>query len=68
MNDYMLLGRYKADLDYYFGYGGKCAKHLYFGEINKHMRETINLWKSLPKKPEWFRAVDLINYKRLIKQ
>jgi len=59
----MLLSRYQMDLDYYFGCGNMNPRHLYFGNIETHMRETINLWKQLPIKPEWLRATELIEYK-----
>jgi hypothetical protein len=68
MNDYkfayMLLSRYQSDIEYYFGYGNRCEKHLYHGNFQEHIRQTIELWKTLPAKPEWLRAKKLIEYKR----
>lgn len=60
---YMLLGRFKMDLDYFWGCGNKCERHLFWGNYKEHIRETIKLWKELPIKPEWFRATELINFK-----
>lgn len=55
------------DLEYFWGYGGKCENRLYWGDYAKHIKETIKLWKLLPIKPQWFRATELIEYKnRLI--
>lgn len=62
--NYMLLGRLQSDIEYFLGYGNRCEKHLYYGEIKLHFQEMINLWKILPEKPVWFRAVDFINYKK----
>ncbi|AGO47663.1 hypothetical protein Phi4:1_gp126 [Cellulophaga phage phi4:1] len=61
--NYMLLGRLQMDLDYYLGFGGRNEKHLFYSSIEEHIRETINLWKLLPVKPEWLRATKLIEYK-----
>lgn len=61
--NYMLLSRFKMDLDYFWGCGNKFVGHLYWGDYETHMRETIDLWKKLPIKPEWLRATELINYK-----
>ena len=66
--NYMLLSRYQMDLDYYLGCANGNPRHLFFGDITTHMRETIELWKRLPIKPEWLRATKLIEYKSKIKQ
>jgi hypothetical protein len=64
--NYMLLGRCRSDLDYFFGNGQFYGNHLFYGEISTHMKEMINLWKSLPLKPEWLRATELIQYKKRV--
>jgi hypothetical protein len=67
-HNYMMLSRYQTDLDYYFGYGNKNEKHLYFLDIQEHINEMLSLWKNLPYKPVWLRATELIKYKTLIKE
>ena len=67
-HNYMLLDRCRSDVDYFFGNGQIYGHHLYYGEISKHMREMINLWKSLPLKPTWLRAAKLIEYKTRVNQ
>ena len=62
---YRILGRLQADLKYYWGNGNQCERHLFYGNYEKHMQETIRLWKKLPIKPVWFRAKELIYYKNL---
>ena len=65
--EYMFLGRLKMDLDYYFGYGKGCVKHLYYGSIEEHVLETRKLWSSFPDnlKPLWFTQQDLVRYESL---
>lgn len=63
-HNYMMLSRYQMDVEYYFGYGNRSEKHLFFGDFKTHIREMIELWKKLPVKPEWLRATQLIEYKR----
>lgn len=63
--DYMLLSRFKQDLDFYFGWGGRNAKHLYFDTIEEHLEETEKLFDSLAEKPEWFTRDDLNRFKEL---
>ena len=64
--NYMLLDRLRMDLDYFFGNGQLHVKHLFYEDVNVHMRAMINLWKSLPLKPEWLRATKLIEYKKKV--
>ncbi len=65
-HNYMLLARLKMDLEYFWGWGGQSEKHLYWNNYKKHIRETINLWKKLPIKPEWFRATEVIIFKNKV--
>lgn len=65
--NYMLLSRCESDLKYFWGYGNKSEKHLYFGSYKIHINKMIEIWRSLPKKPLWLRPIDLINYKNKIK-
>ena len=64
--NYMVLSRCQSDLDYFFGNGQLYGNHLFYGEVNIHMREMINLWKKLPLKPQWLRATKLIQYKKRV--
>lgn len=66
--NYMLLSRCVSDLDYFFGNGQLYGNHLFYGEVNTHIREMINLWKRLPIKPQWLRATRLIQYKKRIEE
>jgi len=65
-HQYMMLGRLKMDIDYFFGNGQIYGPRLYYGEINQHFKEMVNLWKSLPFKPLWLRATKIIDYKKKI--
>ena len=64
--DYMLLGRYVMDLEYYFGYGNKCAKHLFFDTIEEHIEEVEKHYNALEPKPEWFTEKDLNEWKQKV--
>lgn len=64
MNNYLLLGRLQQDVEYFLGYGNRNERVLYYGNKEKHISEMISLWKGLSPKPQWLRAVDLINYKK----
>jgi hypothetical protein len=67
-HSYMMLGRLKQDLDYYFGCGNKAAKHLYYDTIEEHMKEVKELFFSFPDnlKPEWFTENDVRLYEHRI--
>jgi hypothetical protein len=65
---YMLLGRLKMDLEYYFGCGNKEPKHLYYDTIDEHMGEVKKLLASFAEvlKPVWFTDNDVRFYESLI--
>lgn len=66
-NDYMFLGRYKQDLDYFFGNGNRCEKHLFFDTIEEHLAETRTLLESFEGEatPQWFTQEEMAEYERL---
>lgn len=63
-HDYMVLSRCKQDLEYYFRNGKGFDGHLYYGGIKQQITKMIEIWKSLPYKPEWLRATELIKFKK----
>ena len=63
---YLILSRCVADVNYFFGNGQIYGNHLFYGDIDSHITGMIDLWKSLPRKPQWLRAVDLIQYKKRV--
>jgi len=64
-----LLGRMKADCEYYFGYGNCCAKHLWTGNEKDQIRAMRALWNSFsPKdKPEWLTLEQIEAYEKKFK-
>ncbi len=64
INKYMLLGRLQTDCDYFLGNGNRNEKQLFYLNTKEHITEMIKLWKTLPKKPSWLRANELIKYKK----
>lgn len=61
--NYMLLGRYQQDIEYFLNWGNRCEKHLFFDTKEEHIEETIKLWELLEPKPEWLTADQLQDYK-----
>lgn len=63
-HQYMMLGRYQADIEYFLGHGNRSTNQLFFKDPKEHIKQTIKQWKKLPIKPEWLRATELIEYKK----
>lgn len=64
-HDYMMLGRYKSDCDYFLGCGNGYEGHLYYKEVNKHCDEMKKLYESFADedKPEWLTAEQIEDYR-----
>lgn len=62
--EYMFLSRLKGDLEYYFGYGNRNEKVLYYGNVQEHIDEMKMRLNAFPedKRPEWLTADDISNY------
>ena len=63
---YMLLGRLKTDCDYFLGYGNKCEKHLWAGNVTDQIAKMKKLWQEFPDdlKPEWLTWEQILDYER----
>jgi hypothetical protein len=59
-----MLGRLQMDLEYYFGNGKRCDRHLYYQDINEHLEEVKKLHASFPDdlKPEWLTLEQIAEY------
>ena len=64
--EYMFLSRLKADLDYFFGYGGRNERHLYYNNILDHIKEFTTKWNALKIKPDWLSQESLVKYQSLV--
>lgn len=64
-HDYMMLGRYKSDCEYFLGYGNGYEGHLYFKEVNRHCDEMKKLYESFAdnEKPEWLTLEQIEEYR-----
>ena len=51
--DYRLLGRLRADCEYFLGAGGRAEKHLWAGNVRAQIAKLRELYDTLPEKPEW---------------
>lgn len=57
-----LLGRLKADCDYFLGAGGRAEKHLWAGNVREQIAKMRELYAALPEKPEWITQEDINRY------
>ena len=60
--EYRLLGRLKADCDYFLGAGGRAEKHLWAGNVREQIAKMRELYAALPEKPEWLTMEDINRY------
>ena len=51
--DYRLLGRLRADCEYFLGAGNRVEKHLWAGSVYAQIVKMRELYDALPQKPEW---------------
>lgn len=63
--DYMMLGRYKSDCDYFLGNGNGYEGHLYYKDVNRHCDEMEKLYESFAEdeKPEWLTMEQIKEYR-----
>lgn len=63
--DYMMLGRYRTDCEYFLGNGNRYEGHLYFKSVEKHCDEMEKLWNSFAddEKPEWLTLEQIHEYR-----
>ena len=61
-DEYRLLGRLKADCDYFLGAGGRAEKHLWAGNVREQIAKMRELYAALPEKPEWLTSEDIDRY------
>lgn len=61
---YMMLDRMKSDCLYFLGYGNRCEKHLWSGNVRDHISNMKEIWNAFPAegKPEWLSMEDICNF------
>ena len=67
---YKLLGRMKADCDYYLGYGNRYPKHLWAGDEKAQIEYMKAIWNHFKDdaKPERLSMEDIVDYEnRMVK-
>ena len=60
--DYRLLGRLRADCDYFLGTGQRNEKHLWAGSVHAQIAKMRELYEALPEKPEWLTPEAIDSY------
>jgi len=65
---YQLLDRLMMDCKYFLGYGNRCEKYLWAGNVKDHILAMMVLWRSFPvdKQPEWLTWEQICEYKTLM--
>lgn len=63
---YMMLGRLKADCDYYLGYGHRSSHHLAEGDVKSQIEAMKALWNSFSEreKPSWLSWEKILEYEK----
>lgn len=67
---YQMLGRLKADCDYFLGYGNGYEGHLWAGSVEKQIKEMRDRWNAFrpEDKPEWLTMEQIDEYERNMKE
>jgi len=67
---YRLLGRLKADCDYFLGAGSRSEKGLWAGNVPDQIEKMKELYKQLPedKKPDWLSMIDIEKYAQAMEE
>lgn len=60
--DYMLLGRLRADCEYYLGYGNRSRARLWAHAEAEQIRTMRELYGRLPETPAWLSIEDIDRY------
>src|SRR5699024_8083077 len=60
---YKLLGRLKADCEYFLGAGQRNEKHLWAGSVRAQIDKMEALYEALSEKPEWLTSEMIDNYR-----
>lgn len=63
---YSMLGRLKADCDYFLGCGNRYEGHLWAGSVEKQIKEMRERWNSFEEdeKPEWLTMEQINEYEK----
>lgn len=61
---YQMLGRWKSDLDYYFGAGNRNPSNLWAGDFASHIHNINMVYNSLDVKPDWLNSDMMKEYIR----
>lgn len=66
VNRYSLLGRMRDDCEYFLGWGGRNAKHLWGKTVKDHIQYMKFLWNEFPEKdkPEWLTMEQIEEYEK----
>lgn len=60
---YMMLGRLKSDMEYYYGDGARSARVLYMGNVDDQLGLMQSIYDKLEHKPVWCTQDDINSFK-----
>lgn len=60
-----MLYRMRMDCEYFLGYGNRCEKYLWAGNIKDHIEIMQGIYQAIPEeeKPEWINDKDIESFK-----
>ena len=63
---YMLLSRLQQDCEYFLGWGGRCCKHLWAGNVVAQINKMKEIYNSFKKedRPEWLSLSQIAEYEK----
>jgi len=66
---YQLLSRLQLDCEYFLGHGNRSEKHLWSGNVKKHIEDMKALLDTFAndKKPDWISLNDILEYEKQMK-
>jgi hypothetical protein len=57
--EYQMVCRLVMDLEFFFGWGNKCEKHLFCDTLSEQIEELEKQYNQLPVEPEWLSRKEL---------
>lgn len=61
---YQMLDRLRTDCNYYLGYGRRCSRYLWAGDVAEQIAYMRAIWDSFSQdqKPEWLSMLQIDDY------
>ena len=63
---YQMLGRFIEDCEFFINHGNRYEKRLWAGNIKDHIKYMKEVYRLVPKKPEWLSLEEIERYEILM--